>query len=81
MAKKTYEIVVGSSFASAEEAAKSAQIKVNASTGEVIGIAADAMCCCGQGVPKGPESKGGAALVVTGRPCSAEWDVYVLIRH
>jgi hypothetical protein len=44
--KPSYEIVVGQSFATAEEAAKSAQIKTNASGGRVIGIAADAMVCC-----------------------------------
>jgi len=46
--KPSYEIVVGQSFASAEEAAKSAQLKTNASRGRVIGIAADAIVCCSE---------------------------------
>jgi len=44
--KKKYEIVVGRSFASAQEAARSAQVQVNKSKGKAIGIAADAIVCC-----------------------------------
>jgi hypothetical protein len=61
-----YEIVVGTSHASAEEAASSAQLKANAAGGEVIGIAADAMCCAAEEV---------------GGPPTDEWDVYLAIRH
>jgi hypothetical protein len=43
---RTYEIVLGTSFATAEEAARSAQIKANAANGRAIGIAADAIVCC-----------------------------------
>ena len=46
--KPRYEIVSAQSFASAEEAARSAQIKVNATLGEAIAIAADAICCGGE---------------------------------
>jgi hypothetical protein len=44
--KKKYEIVVGKSFASAQEAARSAQVQVNKGKGKAIGIAADAIVCC-----------------------------------
>ncbi len=43
---RSYEIVLGTSFATAEEAAKSAQLKTNAAGGRAIGIAADAIVCC-----------------------------------
>lgn len=43
-----YEIVSAQSFTSAENAARSAQIKTNAAGGEAIGIAADAICCGGE---------------------------------
>lgn len=46
--KPSYEIVSSQSFASAEEAAKSAQIQTNSAGGEAIGIAADAICCGGE---------------------------------
>ncbi len=81
MAKHKYEIVVGKSYATAEAAAKSAQLKANASGGEVIGIAADAMCCGGRGVRAGLESEGGVAPGIPGRPGTVEWDVYVPVRH
>jgi hypothetical protein len=57
--------MVGKSHASADEAAKNAELQVNNSGGEAIGIAAGEMCCT-----NGPESG----------PGGAEWDVYVLIR-
>jgi hypothetical protein len=41
----TYQIVVGKSHASADEAAKNAELQINNSGGEAIGIAADGMCC------------------------------------
>ena len=44
----SYEIILGQSFASAEEAARSAQLKLNAAGGKAIGISADAMVCCGR---------------------------------
>ena len=40
-----YTILVGRSFASAAEAAASAQVQLNASPGWPIGIAASALCC------------------------------------
>jgi hypothetical protein len=43
---RSYQIVVGTSFASAEEAARSAEFKTNAAAGRAIGIAADAIVCC-----------------------------------
>lgn len=62
-----YRIVVGHSFASADEAARSAELQTNNLGGEAIAIAADGLCC------------GGGELGPTvGR---AEWDVYVLVRH
>jgi hypothetical protein len=42
----SYQILVGQSFASAEAAAKSAELKINSSGGRAIGIAADALICC-----------------------------------
>jgi hypothetical protein len=60
----TYDIVVGSSHASAEEAERNALIQAGRAGGEIIGIAADAMCCSKD------DSGGGGA----------EWDVYLLIR-
>jgi hypothetical protein len=59
-----YSVVVGKSHASADEAAKSAELQVQNSGGEAVGIAASAMCCA-----KGEQGAG-----------TAEWDVYVLIR-
>jgi hypothetical protein len=58
-----YQIISSQSFASAEEAAASAKIKMDAAGGEPIAIAADALCC-------GGETKN-----------TAEWNVYVLIKH
>lgn len=60
----TYSIAVGTSHASAEEAKANALIQAGKIGGEIIGIAADAMCCSKD------DSMGG----------SAEWDVYLLIR-
>ena len=60
-----YEIVATQSFASADDAAAGAKIKANAAAGEVIGIAADALCCTGEKL----------GTVQT------EWDVYLLIRY
>jgi hypothetical protein len=74
-----YEIVVGTSHASAEEASRSAQLKTNASGGEAISIAADALCCADK-AGKAGGSEGGAA---SPGPASqrVEWDVYVLVRY
>ncbi len=44
--RRRYQIVVGTSFATAEEAARSAELKPNAAGGRAIGIAADAIVCC-----------------------------------
>ena len=60
------QIVVGTSHASGDEAARSAQNQANAAGGEAIGIAADAMCC--------PATEAG------GQPGDV-WNVYVMIRH
>ncbi len=60
----SYSVVVGKSHASADEAAKSAELQTQNSGGEAIGIAASAMCCS-----KEEQAAGGA-----------EWDVYILIR-
>ncbi|QUD88530.1 hypothetical protein [Phenylobacterium montanum] len=49
--KPSYEIVLGQDFASAESAARSAQLKVNAAGGHAIGIAADALVCCKEQQP------------------------------
>ena len=77
----TYEIVVGTSFASAHEAAKSAELKTNSAGGEAISIAADAMCCAIPAAPGGEGDKGGAASIsFAPQPGTVEWDVYVLIR-
>jgi hypothetical protein len=82
----SYEIVVGTSHASAEEAARSAQLKTNAAGGEAIGIAADALCCADSvgGVADGGGNEAGVALAgpaIAVGSGSVEWDVYVLIRH
>ena len=42
----TYEIVLGQSFATAEDAAMQAQLKTNSAGGTAIGIAASALVCC-----------------------------------
>ena len=81
-----YQIVVGKSFASADEAAASAQLKTNAAGGEAIAIAADALCCADKVGGLGNEfgGEGGAALAGPAIAISThavEWDVYVLIRH
>ena len=60
----TYEIAVGKSHASAEEAEKNALIQAGRIGGEIVGIAASAMCCA-----KDEQAAGGA-----------EWDVYLLVR-
>ena len=44
----TYNIVVGTSHASAEEAERSALINAQRAGGEIVGIAASAMCCGGE---------------------------------
>jgi len=44
--KPVYKIEVGTSFASAEEAARSAEIKANGAGGFAVDIAADAIVCC-----------------------------------
>ncbi len=62
-----YQILVGTSHASAEEAAANAQLRANAAQGEVLDIAADALCC-------------GEGEVGAGGTGSAEWNVYVLVR-
>jgi hypothetical protein len=62
-----YQILVGTSHASADEAATNAQLRANAAQGEVLDIAADALCC-GEG-EVGADGTG-----------SAEWNVYVLVR-
>ena len=60
----TYSILTGTSHASSQEAARNAELQVQNSGGEAIGIAADAMCCSKD------DSAGGGA----------QWDVHVLIR-
>lgn len=67
-----YDIAVGTSHASAEEAEKNALIQAGKLGGEVIGIAASAMCCSGQNAPSDGGAPAGAG--------SAEWDVYLLLR-
>ena len=44
--KPSYQIITAHSFASAEEAARNAQIQTNNAPGRAIGIAADALVCC-----------------------------------
>jgi|GEM_PF-6922389 len=44
--KPGYQIVLGTSFESAEKAASAAEIRANAAGGFAIGIAADAIVCC-----------------------------------
>lgn len=44
----TYLVVIGTSHASAEEAKADAFLKAQAAGGEMIAIAADAMCCGGE---------------------------------
>lgn len=61
------QIFLGTSHASADDAMSSALVKAKASGGEIIAIAADAMCC-GFNLDD-PQGKGGA-----------EWDVYLLVR-
>lgn len=60
-----YKIVMGSSHASAADAAAQAQLKVKTTSGEPIGIAADGMCC----------------LSLDGGKTTAEWDVYILMKY
>jgi hypothetical protein len=76
----SYQIVVGTSHASADEAAKNAELKTNNSGGEAIGIAADAMCCTGRTAGLGDESAVGPGVITGARP-GIEWNVYVLIRN
>jgi hypothetical protein len=51
----TYDIVVGSSHASAEEAERNALIQAGKAGGEIVGIAASAMCCSGEASAQGAE--------------------------
>jgi hypothetical protein len=51
----TYDIVVGTSHASAEEAERSALINAQRAGGEIVGIAASAMCCAGEQGAAGAE--------------------------
>ncbi len=44
--KPIYSIVSVHSFASADEAAKNAELRTNSTPGRAIGIAADALVCC-----------------------------------
>lgn len=75
-----YEILVGTSYASADEAARAAQVKLNAQPGIAVGIAADAMCCSSQG-SHGDDAEGGARGVVVARQNPGlEFNVYVLVR-
>jgi hypothetical protein len=60
-----YEMVVGTSFASAEEAMRNAMLAAQKAGGDPISIAADAMCCSD---PDGGQSR-------------AEWNVYILLRR
>lgn len=60
----SYSVIVGKSHASADEAAKNAELQVQNSGGEAVGIAASAMCCAKE----------------EGAVDGAEWDVYVLVR-
>ena len=62
--RPSYDVALGTSFISAEEALASAKVKATAMGGDVIGIAADALCCCG----------------TDGTPPSKEYDVYLLVR-
>ncbi len=50
-----YNIVVGTSHASAEEAEKNALIQAQRAGGDIIGIAASAMCCGGENGGAGAE--------------------------
>jgi len=43
-----YEIAVGTSHASADEAKQNALIQAGKLGGEIVGIAASAMCCAGE---------------------------------
>jgi hypothetical protein len=51
----TYDIAVGRSNASAEEAERNALIQAGRAGGEIIGIAASAMCCGGENGGAGAE--------------------------
>jgi hypothetical protein len=64
----SYQIVVGRSFVSAEEAERNALVQAQGTGWEIIGIAASAMCC--------------AAIEHGGPPPGQrpEWDVYLLLR-
>lgn len=60
-----YDIAIGTSHASAEEAAASAKIHAGTLGGEWVALAADALCCA----PTEEAPQGGV-----------EWDVYILVR-
>jgi hypothetical protein len=51
----TFNIVVGTSHTSAEEAERSALINARDAGGEIVGIAASAMCCGGEEGSPGAE--------------------------
>jgi hypothetical protein len=67
-----YKIIVGVSHASANEAAKSAELQLNnlAIKNAVIGIAASSMCCV-----NGSNSEGSGTL-----RGGTEWDNYILVQ-
>jgi len=60
--RPTYEVVLGTAADTAENAAKSAQIKANAAGDKAIGIAADALICCEQPVNAGGGNTVGSNL-------------------